>query len=325
MSVLGVLPYWQLGPWELGPLTLHSFGLSVVTGIILALWLVGRFGNRVLGVPPEKVHNLAIYLVICGWIFSHIFEVLTYQPHVLRENPFILFQVWGSISSVGGVLGGGLAYIVWCYRNPDEDHLAWASLAAWTLPFAFLFGRIGCALVHDHPGQAAADFGLWNWIYDVTGGAVPEIFPLAMEFPDGVIRHDLGFYEAIWWAGISALFLYLSLKPRRRGLYLWLLPLLYAPYRFMLDFLRAQPGDLAFGGDVRYLGLTPAQYTVALFFILGIYGWTRWRNNDVMEWAAHKEGDGKKDKKKQEVKGVVNVDDEGNVKKGKKKKRRKGK
>lgn len=283
MSVLGVLPYWQIGPWDIGPLTIHSFGLAIVTGLIMGLYLGGERLMRLNDQDPERFHNFGIFLIIFGWIFSHVFEVVMYQPHAIRENPFILLQVWGSISSVGGVLGGIIAFFIWAYRNQREDHLQWANLAAWVLPFCFFWGRVGCALVHDHPGKDATEFGLWNWFYELTGGAVPEVFPLALEFPDGVIRHDLGFYEAIWWFFLAVLFYFLGKKERRRGLYIWLLPLLYAPVRFGLDFLRLEPNRMLHG-DVRYFGLTPAQYTVIGFFAIGIYFYLKYRNAPIERW-----------------------------------------
>lgn len=46
-----------------------------------------------------------------------------------------------------------------------------------------------------------------------------------------------------------------------------LLPLLYAPPRFMFDFLRAPVSD---GGDPRYGGLTPAQYGSIVLVIVGV-------------------------------------------------------
>ena len=56
-------------------------------------------------------------------------------------------------------------------------------------------------------------------------------------------------------------------KPRKRGFFMALLPLIYAPVRFFLDFLRETPDH---GGDVRYYGLTPGQYGSILFFLVGI-------------------------------------------------------
>ncbi len=297
MNFLGVLPYPQLGPWGLGPLEIHAFGVAIAIGLLMGVSLAGMRGEKTLGVSQDEVHNFAIYVIIVGWIFSHIFEVVTYQPHMILEDPLILIRVWGSISSVGGILGGILAYMIWMRRHPEKDHLGWLDLGAWTVPICFFWGRVGCWLAFDHPGQKAEDFAIWNWVYEKTGGNVPELFPLAMESPeqfDWGIRHNLGFYETLLWLGIMIFFFILSRKPRRKGLYLWLLPLIYSPIRFAMDFLRARPEDmvnaqmtfeqLGWGGDARYMGLTPAQYTTIGFFIVGLILWRRWRNNPVAEW-----------------------------------------
>ena len=290
MNLLGVLPHPDPGPWAIGPLDIHAFGLSLAVGLLISVFLAGRRGNRILGVPDERVHNLAILLVIVGWIFSHIFAVVTYEPHAVLDNPLILFEVWGMISSVGGILGGIGGFLFWCSRNPEEDHLAWANLATWMLPIAFFFGRVGCTFAFDHPGKVAAEFGLWNWFHETTGMG-PEIFPLAMEYFDGQIRHNMGFYEALVWFVIMVAFLIVGRKPRRRGLFLWVLPIVYGLPRFFLDFLRAYPEELTHG-DARYLGLTPAQYTSLVFVGLGIWLWIRLRNAPVEEWASNSDTDG---------------------------------
>lgn len=287
MNVLGVLPYPELGPWELGPLEIHAFGLITAIGLIVGVVSASYRGARIFDVSEEKIQNLGIWLIAFGWIFSGMFETLTYDPYVLREDPLALFRFWEGISSVGGLLGGGIAYLIWAYRNPGYDTLDFANLAAWTLPICFFFGRLGCTFAFDHPGQEAGEFGLWDRIYEATGGAVPEIFPLAMEFPErfgGGIRHNMGFYEAILWGAILVVFIILSRNPRRKGLYLWLLPLLYAPVRFFMDFLRAHPDAVAFGGDARYWGLTPAQYTAIAFLAAGIFGWYMLKDQPIETW-----------------------------------------
>lgn len=276
MNILGVLPYWTLGPWNLGPLTIHSFGLMVATGLIVGFTIAGMRGRRVLGIETEEAHNFGMWLLVIGWFFSHVFAVLFYSPHEVLENPLVLLKVWGEISSYGGIMGGMIALYVWHRRHPKRNVLDWANMAAFGLPFCYFFGRVGCALVHDHPGVNAEGFWLWEKIRGVFGESLPEVWPLAMEFPDGVIRHDLGFYEAIWWAFLIAFVLIADRKPRRRGFYLWTLPLLYAPVRFALDFLRM--------ADTRYLGLTPAHYISVAMFALGIYLWWRFRNLEVEEW-----------------------------------------
>lgn len=294
MNLLGVLPHPHFGPWEIGPAEIHAFGLAVAIGLIISMGLAGRRARRTLGVIEERFHNFAIFLIIFGWAFSHVFAVLLYSPDQVLHDPLILFKFWGEISSVGGIIGGGLAYLIWVYRNPDEDHLGWVNTAAWILPLGFFFGRVGCTMAFDHPGQLASEFGLWNWFNDLTGGALPEIFPMAMQFPEhwgGGIRHNLGFYEAILWLTIAVTFFVLGRKRRRRGLYLWLMPLMYAPIRFFLDFLRAFPDEVSFGGDPRYFGLTPAQYTAIAFLALGIFGWYKLKDQPIETWAIDDEDD----------------------------------
>jgi prolipoprotein diacylglyceryltransferase len=58
-------------------------------------------------------------------------------------------------------------------------------------------------------------------------------------------------------------FLLLDRKPRPPGFFLIAFPLLYVPARFFLDFLRI--------GDVRYHGLTPAQYAGMAVFLAAVY------------------------------------------------------
>jgi phosphatidylglycerol:prolipoprotein diacylglycerol transferase len=112
-------------------------------------------------------------------------------------------------------------------------------------------------VVHDHPGKVT-EFALA--VADYRFG-VPPYQP----------RHDLGLYEVIYSTLIIALFLWLEHRSRRPvGFYCVLLPLVYAPVRFVLDFLRATPLE---GGDVRYAGLTPAQWSSIVMICIGLAVW----------------------------------------------------
>ena len=105
------------------------------------------------------------------------------------------------------------------------------------LVVGWVFGRLGCTLVHDHIGKLSD-------------------FALAIRFPDGA-RHDLGFYELLYTVLVLVpAVIWLNRLPRRPGTAICLIPLLYAPARFLGDFLRVSlPGH-----DPRYAGLTLAQY-----------------------------------------------------------------
>lgn len=284
MSFLAAIPYdlFTFGPFEVplltdiaqsafnAPLKIHSFGLFVAIGLMVTFALAARKGEEKLGIDGEEVQNFGIYLIAIGWVFAHFFNVLFYEPHKVLEDPLELFKFWGSISSYGGLFGGIIAAWIWRVRNKEKDFLMWCDLAAWGLTFSWFFGRVGCASVHDHPG-AETDFFL-----AIAG------------WPDGTTRHDLGLYEAIWWAVICATVLLLDRKPRPKGFYLALVPTLYAPARFTFDFLRVGPDQ---GGDLRYFteilpgnGWTPAQFFSIGIFAVGLYFWSRVRSQPPLEW-----------------------------------------
>lgn len=277
-SLLATLPYWHFGPWPkepfmLGsiPLQIHSFGLLVALGLLIGIgWLSWR-AERKEGISGERIQNFSLFLVFIGWPLSHVFNVIFYEPQVLLDDPLELFRVWGSISSYGGLFGGIIAFAIWTVRNPDVSRLKWGEIGTMGLVIPWFFGRLGCASVHDHPGDLAPDWPL------------AIAFPATSKLPAGP-RHDLGFYEAIWWGLILVVMLILDRKPRRRGFYVGLIPVLYAPARFTFDFFRV-PVDL--GGDARYFGLTPAQYFSLALFALGLYFLYATRNNPVVEWKTY--------------------------------------
>ena len=111
------------------------------------------------------------------------------------------------------------------------------------------FGRLGCTTAFDHPGSLTHFFmGMpYPGSEDVSAG----------------IRHNLGLYEAIWAMGMSLFFYTQRDKPHFSGWYLIVFGMFYTPFRFALDFLRAE--------DKRYGGLTPAQYATLLLFAATIY------------------------------------------------------
>jgi phosphatidylglycerol:prolipoprotein diacylglycerol transferase len=128
--------------------------------------------------------------------------------------------------------------------------LVLGDLFCFAFPFAWLFGRMGCFVVHDHPG-------------------LPTNFFLAVDNYNlqGIARHDLGLYEVLWSAVMIPLLLWMGKTKRPWGFYMALVPLAYAPLRFCLDFLRESAEQ---GGDVRYLGLTPGHYASVLMTLTGV-------------------------------------------------------
>jgi phosphatidylglycerol:prolipoprotein diacylglycerol transferase len=241
-----VIPYIPIEPTYFG--FLNTFGLAVAIGVIIGAHFARRY-TVANGLDEDVMYEAIPYAVIIGFAISHWFDVLTYQPEVILEDPLILVKFWQGISSVGGMLGGTLGFLYYLHvKRRGTPKLPYCDMGGLGAVISWVFGRLGCTLVHDHPGA-------------------PSDFPLAMEFKDGISRHDLGFYEMLWLIVIaSTLMLVARWKARPPGLIISLAPLMYAPMRFYLDFLRETEGANA---DRRYFGLTPAHYMAIAIFAVG--------------------------------------------------------
>jgi phosphatidylglycerol:prolipoprotein diacylglycerol transferase len=248
---LAFIPWFELPSLSLGPITIQSFGVLSALGILLATILTSR-AARELGKDPQVPVDFAVVGVLAGVVGGHLVHLLAYHPEELRE-PWRVLMLWEGLSSMGGLLGGVIAAVVW-FRVKRIRFADYADAFALGVAPGWGVARIGCFTVHDHPGVLTS-------------------FPLAVRFPDGP-RHDLGLYEAIVLLSLGAVLWTLHRRDRLRGGLLPLLAVVYGVARFLLDFLRAR--DVAYA-DARHLGLTFAQYTAVALVAWGAAGLVRVR------------------------------------------------
>jgi phosphatidylglycerol:prolipoprotein diacylglycerol transferase len=159
--------------------------------------------------------------------------------------------------------------------------LPFADLVLSVLPLGWMFGRSGCATVHDHPGARATAETLLAVAYPscypcrVSNGMITDLRPDEVVTHFGFIefihghdpRFDLGFLELLFTIVLAACFAITWRRKLPTGSYIIATALAYSPVRFVMDFLRV-PDTL--GGDTRYAGLTPAQYGCILLFLFGV-------------------------------------------------------
>jgi phosphatidylglycerol:prolipoprotein diacylglycerol transferase len=236
-----VIPYFEQPKLHLGPLTIHAFGALVATGILLAFRLIRKRAPGA-GLDPVLAERLAMRIVIVAFITAHIFDRLAYYPRETMADPLSLLYIWQSISSFGGFIGAVIVAFLFM-RNQSAGGWRYLDLIAYVFPLAWMFGRMGCTVAFDHPGT-------------------PTSFFLGQRFSDHIVRHNLGLYEALYTVLIVLLFRHLGRQKHRPAFFLGLLPLVYAPVRFFLDFLRIE--------DARYFGLTPGQYGSLVLVVAGL-------------------------------------------------------
>jgi phosphatidylglycerol:prolipoprotein diacylglycerol transferase len=255
-ALLAVIPWFELPKLSLGPFSIQSFGVLSALGILLATLLTSR-AARQMGKDPQVPVDFAVAGVLAGVIGGHLVHLVAYHPEELRE-PWRILMLWEGLSSMGGLLGGVVAAAVW-FRVKKVPFGDYSDAFALGVAPGWGVARIGCFTVHDHPGVLTS-------------------FPLAVQFPDGV-RHDLGLYEAILLLGLGAVLWALHRRDLLRGRLLAVLAVVYGVGRFLLDFLRARPGDVPYA-DARHLGLTFAQYTAVVLVAWGAVRLARVRRGD---------------------------------------------
>ncbi|MFL5301244.1 MAG: prolipoprotein diacylglyceryl transferase [Anaeromyxobacteraceae bacterium] len=249
-----MIPYFELPSLHLGPFTLQAFGVFAALGVYVGARVAVREAVRH-HVDPQPLADYAVWGVGSGVVFGHLVHIFLYHPEELADWRRIL-AFWEGLSSFGGLLGGVIAAAIFFARRRVRFQ-DYADTLALSVPLGWGIARVGCFVIHDHPG-------------------VRTTFPLAVDFPARAAatlgfsgaRHDLGLYDAIALFAYAALFFALDRRGVLRGRLLALLALLYGTSRFYFDTLRATDVPYA---DARYLGLTPAQYFCLALWAYGIW------------------------------------------------------
>jgi phosphatidylglycerol---prolipoprotein diacylglyceryl transferase len=247
-----LLPYVELPDLHLFGLTIHPFGIFAALGVYLGAVLTVRAGRRYGPGDTKSLSEVFTWALLGGLLGAHLLHVLGYHPELLRtQGPLVLLKVWDGVSSMGGVLGGILGIVLYFRRRRLSIYPYWDALALGTAP-GWAVARMGCAIVHDHPGIRSD-----AWFAVAVGKA----------FPDGP-RLDMGLIDCVLLLIISALLYLLARKPRPQGTLMGVLAIGYSVPRFFLDFLRARDLDFV---DGRILGLTPAQWITPVLAAAGVY------------------------------------------------------
>ncbi len=241
-----MIPYFQLTTINLGPIAIQVWGLMVALGIFVATWAATKLAK-------EREQNykifwdLVVWIIASAFIGARLFHIV-YEPMVYFEDPFELIRIWhGGFSVMGGFLGAILVG-VWYLKRRKVNVSEYVDTGLFALPLGLFIGRIGCFLIHDHPG-------------------VLSDFFLAVDYPGGA-RYDHGLFLSLNGLILFLVFLWMRKKQVGYGAYTIVFLIWYGLVRFLLDFIRATNGGII---DVRYFGLTPAQFMSIAMVVLGLW------------------------------------------------------
>ena len=234
-----MIPY--LTPEDFPELPISIFATLVLTGMFLGICLIlWRFRNSKLSF--WEVIEMCLWTLVPAYLGGHMLDVIVYYPEKFVNEPMLLFQFGNGLSAFGGLIFGAISFYM--YLRITGNISAWkerGDILIQGFIVGWIFGRIGCSIVHDHPGIASNFF-------------------LAMQYPGGA-RHDLGFYELLHTLFfLVPAFLWIHHKNMRPGTQLVAFCVSYALFRWPADFLRT--------ADIHYFGWTPGQYASILMLIV---------------------------------------------------------
>lgn len=256
LAAFASIAFWV---WHLRPIVLHSYGLFLVFGFALSVWLSTKEAVR-RGVDPNIIIDLSLPLLAWSVAACRLLYILLNhdQFHSLHQ----MIAVWdGGLSFHGSLVAAPL--VVWFYaRRARLTFWQLADIIAPSVFAGYAVGRIGCLMNGCCYGYQCS-------------------LPWAMRFPDELNRgvltppsHPTQIYSTILGTGLFFLMQRLKVMPafnRFAGQLTIVFFALYAFERGFIEYFRnGATANTVLGTD----WLTQAQ--VASIIVLVVLAVTYW-------------------------------------------------
>ena len=237
--------------FQLGPLTIHWYGVMVALGFLAGLWTSSRRAPLT-GIHGEKIADLGVWLILGAILGARLLYVTTYWRQEFAGRPFseVFMIQHGGLVYYGGLFGSALACIIYC-RVRKLPLWKVSDILAPGIALGYAFGRIGCLLNGCCYGRVCT-------------------LPWAIHFPQGHETYPAGVHPTEIYDSLLNALLYLGLAYlyRRKqfdGQVFSSYLLCYAVTRSFVELFR---GD--YPPDHIHAGLTSAHLVSIGIFVTGV-------------------------------------------------------
>ncbi len=253
------IPAFNLLGLDLGPFTLHTYGVLLALAFLVALWVVSRQARQA-GLDSSRLTDLSIYLLLAGLIGARALLVLVDWNRIDWSWRDMMSLVQSGGVFYGGLLGA-LPVAWWYIRKHQLAGWATADVLVPGVAIGQAIGRLGCLC-------AGCCFGR------------PTDVPWAITFHDsaansqagtplGTPLHPTQIYESLVTFAIFLVLLRISRNKRFDGQVTISYLLLYAAARFVIEFFR---GDSSRGTVLGGL-LSTSQFIALVVFLAAATLW----------------------------------------------------
>ncbi|MGI9529524.1 MAG: prolipoprotein diacylglyceryl transferase [Acidimicrobiia bacterium] len=238
---------------ELGPLTIHFYGILIALGVVVAI-VVSRQRFVRFGGSAQLFEKVAIWSVIIGFLGARAAYVVTHTAR-FEGRPWAMLFIWeGGLALYGGLLFGAIA-LIWMMNRWGGDLFAMGDAVAVGVPLAQAIGRFGNYFNQELFGTPSD----LPWAIIIDPARRPEGYEAFETF------HPTFAYEAIWNALILVPTILILEKNEKlaKGASFGVYVAMYAFIRFLMELLRT---DTTF----RFLGLSRNGWVSIAAFIGGL-------------------------------------------------------
>jgi len=233
-SLLAAIPSPSRNHIDIGPLTIHFYGVCIALGVVAAVVISSKRWER-RGGDPDDIATIALWAVPAGVIGARAYHVATDWKTYEHNWVGALKITQGGLGIPGGILFGVLAGLV-VVRYKKLPALDLLDVVAPALPVAQAIGRLG------------------NWFNQELYGR-PTKLPWGLHIDNPPAKYagyhtfqPTFLYEAIWNLCLAGFLIWLDKKRvLRRGELFALYVLGYSLGRLWVESLRSDPASLIFG------------------------------------------------------------------------------
>jgi phosphatidylglycerol:prolipoprotein diacylglycerol transferase len=251
---LFTLPAFDLLGREIGPLTLHTYGVLLALAFVAGLWAAG-WQARKAGMNAAAIADMAVYVLISGLVGAKLLLLVVEWGHYSR-NPRELF----SLVQSGGVFYGGLLGalpVAWWYaRRHSLSGWQTADVLAPAVVIGQSVGRIGCFAAGCCYGRAAEV----PWAISFHDEYARRVVGTPLDTP----LHPTQLYESLACLVIFFILIAVAQRKKFHGQVALAYVVLYGVARFVIEFCR---GDVA-RGSILDGALSTSQF-IAIVMVLG--------------------------------------------------------
>ena len=256
MSILASIPSPGSSTVELGPFSIHFYGLTLLVAIAAAVGITGvRWTRR--GGDWDLIFRVAVWGVAFGIIGARAYHVITSWDELPDEwwGPFAIWKgglgVWGGIG-LGTIVGMIVA------KRSGVSVAELADCAAPALLVAQGIGRVGNWWNQELFGEPTD----LPWGLEISAENRP------LEYIDNETFHPTFLYEALWNFAAAGVLLLLERRFRiRPGGLFTLYVLLYSIGRVWIETLRVDPSHEIAGVRLNVYVAVVAIALSAAFFV----------------------------------------------------------